>query len=222
MKKNIFAIFLIFIIFVFSLIWFIIISSYDIKFLAGWIYIGTVSVSTLFILTYFIITRPDFIIKRFKGVEKRKIQKFVSIFASILFILMILLSSIDHRYNLSHIPSNLNIISDLFVLIGFIIIFVVFKINSYALKVVETNKKQKVIKTSLYSIIRHPMYFGSLLIIIFTPLALDSLYGLIFSFIITVLYVIRIIDEEKLLSEKLDGYKEYTKEVKYRLIPFIW
>ena len=78
------------------------------------------------------------------------------------------------------------------------------------------------ISTGLYGIVRHPMYAVTLLLFAMMPLTLGSLPALAVMAVYPVLIVIRILDEEKLLTKELDGYAEYKKKVKYRLIPFIW
>jgi len=107
---------------------------------------------------------------------------------------------------------------------GLIIIFLVMKENAFASKVVRIDKEggQKVISTGSYAIVRHPMYTGFLLMFFGLAIALGSLFGLIPTAIITILIIIRIPLEEKVLYEGLEGYTEYTEKVKCRLIPKIW
>jgi protein-S-isoprenylcysteine O-methyltransferase Ste14 len=87
---------------------------------------------------------------------------------------------------------------------------------------IQKDRKQQVISTGVYSFVRHPLYLGCLLMIIGAPLLLGSFYGLIISLINIIVLAVRIIGEEKMLVEELEGYTEYKKKVKYRLIPFIW
>ena len=94
--------------------------------------------------------------------------------------------------------------------------------NAYLSRTVEVQEGQKVIDTGLYGIVRHPMYLATLLMFLPMPLILQSFWGLIPFAIYPVLIVIRILNEEKILTEGLNGYAEYKKKVKYRLIPFVW
>jgi protein-S-isoprenylcysteine O-methyltransferase Ste14 len=87
---------------------------------------------------------------------------------------------------------------------------------------IQTDRKQQVISTGVYSFVRHPMYLGMLLMLLGAPLLLGSLYGAIIGLIALVALVGRIIGEEKMLVNELEGYEEYKKKVKYRLIPFVW
>ena len=106
--------------------------------------------------------------------------------------------------------------------LGYLMYAEVMRENMYLSRTVEVQENQKVVSTGLYGIVRHPMYLATLFMFLPLPLILGSFWGLIpFSFYIVAI-VIRIINEEKVLTKELDGYKEYKSKVKYRLIPFIW
>lgn len=128
------------------------------------------------------------------------------------------------RYHWSTVPLWSKIIGYIGFVIGFIITVLVMKENPFAAKVVRIDKEggHKVITTGPYAVVRHPMYSGSILWFLSMSIALGSLYGLIPGVFITILLIIRIPFEEKLLHEELEGYTEYTKKVKKRLIPWIW
>jgi protein-S-isoprenylcysteine O-methyltransferase Ste14 len=101
-------------------------------------------------------------------------------------------------------------------------IALVFKTNSYASRVVEVTKEQKVISSGPYSVVRHPMYSGMLLLYIATPVALASWWGTIPATLLIPAIVLRILNEEQILKRELEGYTEYCKKVRFHLIPFIW
>jgi protein-S-isoprenylcysteine O-methyltransferase Ste14 len=128
----------------------------------------------------------------------------------------------DKRFGWSDIPVSIVILADIFVLLGYILVFFVFKQNSYASRVVEVEQSQKVVSTGLYGYVRHPMYFGILIMYIPTPIALGSYWGLIPMVTIPFALVLRILNEEKVLRNELPGYKEYCQRTRYRLIPFVW
>jgi len=94
--------------------------------------------------------------------------------------------------------------------------------NAYLSRTVEVQDNQKVIDTGLYGIVRHPMYLATLLMFIPMPLILGSFFGLIPFALYPILITVRILNEEKVLTEGLSGYDEYKRKVKYRLIPFVW
>ena len=128
----------------------------------------------------------------------------------------------DHRFHWSHVHTYLIVGADVVVLFGFVIVFFVFKENSYTSATIEVAANQYVISTGLYSVVRHPMYSGGLLLMFFTPLALGSWWALPFALPMFVVIILRLLDEEKVLLQSLTGYKEYCQKVHYRLIPRIW
>ena len=97
-----------------------------------------------------------------------------------------------------------------------------FRQNSYASRIIEVEEEQKVISTGLYGIVRHPMYVGVMIMFLPTSLALGSYWGLIPFALFPLSLALRILNEEKVLSANLEGYKEYCQKTKYRLIPFLW
>jgi len=114
------------------------------------------------------------------------------------------------------------IAADIVVFCGYIFFFLVLRENSYASRVVEVDKEQKVISTGPYAYTRHPLYLAVLIIYLFSPLALGSFWALIAMIPLPLVLILRIKNEENLLKKELAGYDEYTAEVRYRLIPGIW
>ena len=120
------------------------------------------------------------------------------------------------------VPLILVLLSAVIVLIGYILFFMVMRQNSYASRVIEIQKNQKVIDTGLYALVRHPMYFASILMFLFMPLLLGSFYSLILMLIYPFQINLRIKNEEEILEKGLDEYSEYKKKVRYKVIPFLW
>ena len=135
---------------------------------------------------------------------------------------MIVVPALDHRFHWSDVAIHFILVGDIFVLLGLLIVFLVFKENSYAAGVIEVGKEQKVISTGPYALVRHPMYTGALLMLCFVPLALGSWWGLVFILPMFVVIVLRLLEEEKFLLKNLPGYNEYCQTTRYRLVPFIW
>jgi protein-S-isoprenylcysteine O-methyltransferase Ste14 len=154
--------------------------------------------------------------------ETDRTQKVTQAIISISFILLIFIPSIDHRFQWSNVPFYLSLVADVFVVIGLLVIFLVFKENRYTSVLIEVENKQKVISSGPYSRVRHPMYSGALLMLFFIPLALGSIWGLLAFLPIISMILVRILAEEKFLQKNLEGYLEYCKKVRYRLIPLIW
>ena len=198
-------------------------SAGTLNFWYGWIFLSVFCISTLVITAYFLVKDPALIQRRVKSGEKRKKQKiFQTISGFLFFVGLLALPGLDYRFSWSSVPTIIVILSNILVLFGFLIVFLVFKSNSYTSATIEVSEGQKVVTTGVYAIVRHPMYLGAVLIILFAPLALDSLWALIPAFFICIFVCLRLIDEEKLLMEKLEGYKAYCDKVRYHLIPFIW
>jgi protein-S-isoprenylcysteine O-methyltransferase Ste14 len=108
------------------------------------------------------------------------------------------------------------------VALGFVLLYFVISENSYAASTIQIAEGQTVISTGPYAVVRHPMYAGVLPVLIGTPLALGSWSGLgALSFFMPAL-IWRLLDEERFLHKNLPGYTEYTRKVRYRLVPCIW
>ena len=107
-------------------------------------------------------------------------------------------------------------------LCGYVGFWRVLRQNSYASKVVEIQEGQRLIDTGLYSVVRHPMYSASAVLVGSMPLVLGSFWGLIPVIFLVPLLSIRILNEERVLREGLPGYETYMKKVRYRMIPYVW
>lgn len=196
-----------------------------IYYLQAWIYLIIFAILAIIITIYLFINDKSLLERRVKQTpinETRLSQKIIQSLASVFFCLMFILSGFDYRFKWSKVPIYLSIIAEFFIVLGFLIIFWTFKENSFTSGVIEVDKDQKVISTGLYGIIRHPMYLGGLLVVIFSPFALGSYWAIFCIVPLTIVIITRILDEEKYLSETLTDYSEYNKKVRYRLIPFIW
>jgi protein-S-isoprenylcysteine O-methyltransferase Ste14 len=156
------------------------------------------------------------------GAEKEKSQKLIQRYASLAFIGMLVLPSVDHRFSWSVVPLPVVIAGDILVALGFLVVFLVFKENTFTAATIEVAPNQKVVSTGPYAIVRHPMYSGALVMLFGTPLALGSWWGLLMLFPMTFSIAFRVVNEESFLSKNLSGYKHYCQMVRYRLAPFIW
>ena len=218
--KIIFRVLLIFVLLGFLLF----LTGGSLRYFEAWIYILVLFVPALFVIAYFYKKDPNFIGHRLlKRREKEKIHKSLQNIFSIVFLIGLLIPRFDFRFNWSNVPMPIVIVSDAFVFLGYLFIARVMEENRYASAIIEISKEQKIIETGPYKIVRHPMYTGGLIFILFTPLALGSYWALIPFSISTVLpLILRLINEEKLLTANLPGYSEYCQKTKYRIIPFVW
>lgn len=143
--------------------------------------------------------------------EKKSNQRIFQSIASIFFILLIVIPPFDHRFQWYQVPAYLVLSGDIFVVLGLLTIFLVFKENSFASNVIEAGEGQKVISTGTYGVARHPMYSGALLMLLFTPIALGSFWGLLAFIPMFAAIALKLLEEEKFLAKNLSGYNEYRK-----------
>ncbi|UYP48298.1 hypothetical protein NEF87_004583 [Candidatus Lokiarchaeum ossiferum] len=197
--------------------------SWSLRYWEAWLYIGTFMIMMNIFLIYLVNKDPDLLKRRLKRKEKREPQKWIITVANVILLLMYLFPSIDNRFNWSKVPTWTIFVAD-FILIGSYGLFIwILHTNRYASHTVEVEKgTQKLITTGPYAIVRHPMYFAVAIMYGITPLALGSWWGLLGIILFIPLLILRILDEEKMLIEELEGYEEYMKKTKYRVIPGIF
>lgn len=191
----------------------------------AWTFLAIFFVSSLAITLYLIYKDPKLLERRVKAgpiAEKETNQKIIQSVSSFGFILILVISALDHRFAWTVVPFYLVVIGDIFVALGFLIVFFVYKENTFTSATIEIYPGQKVIKTGLYSIVRHPMYMGAVFLLFGIPLSLGSWLGLLGHIIILSALIWRIFDEEILLMKSFPEYVEYQNKVRYRLIPFVW
>lgn len=197
----------------------------SLNFREAWVYLLAFFGPVLFITFYFLRRDPELIARRLKvgpGAEKRWNQKVIQSLASFSFISLFVVSGFDHRLGWSEIPTAIVALADVAVVCGLFIVFLVFKENSYSSALVEVIAGQKVVSTGPYAVVRHPMYSGALLLVLFTPPALGSWYALPFGLLLLGVIIARLLDEENVLLQSLPGYGEYCRKVHDRLIPRMW
>lgn len=192
----------------------------SLQFWEAWIYWCEFSVLTLFITIYFLKKSPELLSRRMQYKEKETTRKPPAILN--LCFLCYIIPGLDFRFHWSTVPVWVVIAANAIVFLGYIFIILVFKENNYASTVIQVEKEQPVITTGPYAIIRHPMYLGLILMILFTPLALGSYWAIIPALLCIPMNVFRIIGEEEVLLRDLAGYKDYCLKTRYRLIPLIW
>ena len=188
----------------------------------AWVYMGVLITPMFFAMIDLIKKDPELLERRMRLREKRSEQRLIIKVSLVFFLLAFILPGFDRRFGWSDVPVGLVIASDICILIGYLIIFRVMQINTFASRVIEVASEQKVIDTDLYSIVRHPMYVGAILLYVASPLALGSYWAVLPAIVIIPIIVARIKDEETTLDKDLAGYLEYKQRTKYRLIPFIW
>jgi protein-S-isoprenylcysteine O-methyltransferase Ste14 len=191
----------------------------------AWIFLLVFTVSGALVSRYLWKHDPKLLERRMKGgpiAEKEKRQKIIMTFLSLLFILLLVVPALDFRYAWSHAPLIAVIVGDVLIAFGFYSNFLVFRENSFTAAIIEVASDQKVISSGPYAIVRHPMYAGSLIMLLGFPLALGSFWGLLLIPPIIFFIVLRLLNEEKILKKNLAGYAEYCRAVPYRLAPYVF
>jgi protein-S-isoprenylcysteine O-methyltransferase Ste14 len=156
------------------------------------------------------------------GAEKEKSQKIIQTLAALAFIATFVVSALYHRFARSVVPTYAVVAGDALIILGFLFVFWVFRINSFTSGIIEVAAEQSVISTGPYSLVRHPMYFGALILLLGIPIALGSWWGELTLIPVTVILILRLLNEETFLAKNLSGYAEYRQKTKYRLVPFAW
>ena len=191
----------------------------------AWVFLVVVVLSAWIPTIYLQRKNPVVLERRMRGgptAETRTAQKVVIGGLYLSLAAMVVVSVLDHRFGWSPVPTAICLVGDVLVAVGLGVVVLVIIQNSYAAATVQVEAGQKVVSTGLYGLVRHPMYTGNVIMMVGIPLALGSYWGLVFVVPGLIVLASRIRDEEKLLQEELDGYREYTQKVRYRLMPCMW
>jgi protein-S-isoprenylcysteine O-methyltransferase Ste14 len=199
--------------------------AWSLDYWQAWVYWAVFSVSVSAISAYFLKNDPSLVESRLNAgpvAESDTGQKLAQAMAGVLFILLFVISALDHHFGWSNVPRYLALAGDVFVVLGLLTIFLVFRENTYASVIIEVRSGQRVISTGPYRIVRHPMYSGALLMLLFTPIALGSFWAVLAVIPMFGVMAFRLAGEERFLTDSLPGYDEYCKKTRSRLVPFVW
>jgi len=188
----------------------------------GWLFMGLLFIPMFIAGIVMMIKSPSLLKSRLNAKEKESEQKLVVVLSGLMFLIGFIISGLNYRYNLIHLSNVVVFISIIVFIISYILYAEVLRENIFLSRTVEVKQEQKVIDTGLYGVVRHPMYTITIFLFLSMPLILGSLISFIIFLVYPFIIVKRILNEEKVLDDKLKGYKEYKKKVRYRLIPFIW
>lgn len=191
----------------------------------AWVFLAVFAASTWIPSVYLMRTNPAALERRMRVgplAETRPVQRIVIAVIFLCFPAMFVLSVLDHRLGWSTVPTPICLLGDALVAAGLILAMLVVIQNGYAAANVTVEAGQTLVATGLYGLVRHPMYTGNVLLMAGVPLALGSYWGLVLLLPGMALLIVRIFDEEQLLTHELSGYREYTERVRYRLLPYVW
>jgi protein-S-isoprenylcysteine O-methyltransferase Ste14 len=201
------------------------VTAWTLRYWQAWVYLsiftGTSVLTTLYLMRH----DRALLERRIRGgptAERRPAQRVIMLCTSIAFVALLVVPALDFRFRWSAVPLGGVVAGDLLVVIGFYLIFRVYRENTFTSATIEVAENQKVISTGPYAIVRHPMYASALLYLLGTPLALGSYWGLVALGAMMPFLLWRLYDEERFLAKNLPGYTEYQKRVRHRLLPFVW
>jgi protein-S-isoprenylcysteine O-methyltransferase Ste14 len=191
----------------------------------GWAFIAVFAASTTIPSLYLAAKNPAALKRRMQAgpaAETRLLQKIIISIAFLAMGATIMVSALDFRFGWSSVPAAVSVVGDVLVAVGLGIAMVTTIQNSYASANITVESGQELVSTGMYSVVRHPMYFGNVVLMIGIPLALGSYWGLLFVIPGLAVLAVRILDEEKVLTQQLAGYRDYAQRVHYRLVPYVW
>lgn len=188
----------------------------------AWVFLATLFLPMAAVVFYFFRRDPGILEKRLGGREERPRQKAIVAISSAAWIITFVIPGLDQRFGWSSVSPSVVILADALVLAGYSLFFLTLRENAFASRVIRVEGGQQVISTGPYALVRHPMYLGISVMLVAAPVALGSWWALLPGLTTPFLLVARIRDEEKALLAELPGYLEYTRAMRYRLIPGVW
>ena len=188
----------------------------------AWLFMGLLFIPMFVAGIVMMIKNPELLKKRLNNKEKESEQRVVIALSGLMFLAGFIIAGLNFRFGWFVVPNIVIIISSILFIISYIFYAMVLVENTYLSRTIEVQENQKVIDTGLYGIVRHPMYAATIILFLSMPLILGSIQAFIIFFSYPFIIIKRIKNEEIVLENNLEGYKEYKQKVKYRLIPFIW
>jgi protein-S-isoprenylcysteine O-methyltransferase Ste14 len=198
------------------------ISAGTLRYWEAWAYLATLFLPMALMVRHLLRHDPALLERRLAMREERAPQGAVQWVGSIVWLAAYVVPGLDRRFGWSSLPWGVVLLGDAAVLCGYLLFVLVMRENSYASRIVRVHEGQRVITTGPYALVRHPLYLAVVVMVAASPLALGSLWALIPAAVMPLVLVPRILDEERLLLAELAGYREYTRRVRYRLVPGLW
>ena len=188
----------------------------------AWLFIGVLFVPMILFGLVLMKRNPDLLRKRLSAKEKEREQKRVVAISGVMFVAMFIIAGFNRRYDWWMLPDGIVLSAAAAFLLGYVMYAEVMRENVWLSRIIEVHENQKVVDKGLYGVVRHPMYTSTLILFLSMPLILSSLWSFVIMLLDIPIIVKRIINEESVLSNELDGYAEYKQKVRYRLIPYLW
>jgi protein-S-isoprenylcysteine O-methyltransferase Ste14 len=197
----------------------------SLRFWQAWVYLAVFFEASALVTLDLMKRDPALLRRRVRGgptAETQPTQRLIMSFLLLGFVSLLVVPGLDHRFAWSVAPVWAVAAGDVLMALGFYVIFLVYRENTFTSATVEVSEGQRVASTGPYAIVRHPMYAGGLLFLLGTPPALGSWWGLVGLGVMLPFLTWRIVDEERLLARDLAGYREYQRRVRRRLVPGVW
>lgn len=191
-------------------------------FFNGWLLMGILFIPMLIAGIVMLIKNPSLLASRLNAKEKTREQSVIVKLSGIMFLLGFILAGLNFRFSWFLLPIPAVIFAAVIFLLAYALYAEVLRENTFLSRTIEVKENQTVVDTGLYSIVRHPMYFSTLLLFLSIPLVLGSVYAFLIFLAYPFIIAKRIKAEEAFLEKELAGYVKYKQKVKYRLIPFVW
>ena len=188
----------------------------------AWVYLGLLVLSLSGLVLYLLDRTPDLLERRMRLREREAPQKLIATLSGLVMLAAFALPGLDKRFGWSSIHPLVVIAADVTALLGYGLFAVVMMENRFASRTIEVDREQTVVTTGPYAVVRHPMYAAVLILCAAAPMALGSYVALAPVALLPLLLVARIRNEEAVLARDLAGYREYTRQTRYRLIPGVW
>jgi len=196
--------------------------AWTLDYKGAWFFMALLFIPMFIAGIVMLVKNPALLESRLDAKEKETDQSLVVKLSGLMFLAGFIVCGLDHRFSWSYVPTPIVIGASIVFIAAYVLYAEVLRENTYLSRTVKVSEGQKVISTGLYGIVRHPMYFATLLLFLAMPLILGSLWALLIFLMYPFIIVKRLLGEEKVLTRELAGYAEYKEKVKYRLIPFIW
>jgi protein-S-isoprenylcysteine O-methyltransferase Ste14 len=188
----------------------------------AWLFIGDLFVPMFLFGLVLMKRNPDLLRKRLSAKEKEGEQKRVVAMSGVMFVAMFIIAGFNRRFDWWMLPDGVVLSAAAVFLLGYVMYAEVMRENVWLSRTIEVQENQKVVDKGLYGVVRHPMYTSTLILFLSMPLILSSPWSFVIMLLYIPIIVKRIINEESVLSDELDGYAEYKQKVRYRLIPYLW
>lgn len=189
---------------------------------AGWLFMGILFVPMFLAGIVMMVKNPELLKKRLNAKEKQAEQSLVIKLSGLMFLAGFIVAGLNFRFSWIVLPEWITWVAAIVFLVAYALYAEVLRENTYLSRTIEVQENQKVVDTGLYGIVRHPMYSVTILLFLAMPLVLGSVISFVIFLAYPLIIAKRIRNEEEVLEAELEGYKEYKKKVKYRLLPFVW